>query len=93
MIWHKPTVAPDKSFGWYLGILKPIDYEDCDNKNSDYTDWMVKFGLEKIWYNNRKFWQCDQERTHPAKELGNRLLAWSMLPDLREDIVHLSNGS
>lgn len=59
--------------GWYIVLLKPKNYKDFLNNPKKMNSWIEKFGIEKLWFKDKVFWQ---ESCH----VNNRVTYWAYIP-------------
>jgi hypothetical protein len=69
----KPT-----GFGWFLVVLKPVNFKDFENEK-DLNSWIEKYGLEKIWFNNGKFWDS---KNGVGLDISERVIYWGNIPSV-----------
>lgn len=65
-------------FGWYLVVLKPINFKEFENEK-DLNDWIESYGLDKVWFNNGEFWNS---KKGTGIELTERVICWADIPSV-----------
>lgn len=75
----RSELTPRRNFGWYLVVLKPNNFEECEADGLDYSDWISSYGFDKAWYNNCRFWVADPHG-YGTKEVTNRVIMFAELP-------------
>lgn len=65
-------------FGWYLAVLKPINFKEFENEK-DLNDWIEDYGLEKVWFNNGEFWNS---RKGIGINITERITYWAEIPNV-----------
>lgn len=75
--WNDITKElPVHNFGWYFVILKPVNFDELENDNQSYADWVQSYGLEKAWLNGYKWWIADSHG-YGTKEVTKRVMYFS----------------
>jgi len=78
--WSKYNAEfPKRNFGWYLVILKPVNFKECELNGLDYADWIASYGFEKAWYNNHKFYIANPHG-YRTEEVTDRVELFAELP-------------
>ena len=66
------NILPIES-GWYMVVLIPVNYEDFKDNPKEMNEWIKKFGLQRLWFNNGEFWESH-------KIITNRVIYWGNIP-------------
>lgn len=59
--------------GWYMVVLKPKNYMEFIDNPKIMNSWINKFGINKMLWNNREFWEG-------SSEITDRVTYWGYLP-------------
>lgn len=70
---------PIINFGWYLVVLKPKNWKECEDGKLNYADWVSSYGFEKAWYNNSKFYVANPH-VYGTEEVTDRVGLFAKLP-------------
>jgi hypothetical protein len=65
-------------FGWYLVVLKPVNFKDFENEK-DFNNWIQDYGLEKVWFNNGTFWDS---KKGVGIDILDRVVYWAEVPSV-----------
>lgn len=71
--------SPFRNFGWYLVVLKPKNFKECEDNGTDYSEWISSYGFDKAWYNDYRFWVSDPHG-YGTEEVTNRVIMFAELP-------------
>lgn len=65
-------------FGWFLVVLKPVNFKDFDDEK-ELNSWIEDYGLEKVWFNNGKFWNS---KKGVGLDISERVVYWADIPNV-----------
>jgi len=71
-----------REFGWCLVVLKPKNFNECDQGGLDYADWVLSYGFEKAWWHGGKFYVANPH-CYGTEEVTNRVALIAPLPKER----------
>lgn len=71
---NRRYIRPTKT-GWYMGVLLPENYMDLQDNVEIVNDWIEKYGIDKIWWDNSSFWKN-------GKDIYLRVLYWAKIPSV-----------
>lgn len=68
------------TYGWYMTICVPRNYEEFNKNPSEMNDWIAQFGIDKTWFNNGNFFDRDK-KAYP-REITDRIIYWAEIPNV-----------